>query len=40
MNPITPKTFKAEEGVVVWSKFAIGKTFAFPCSARVGMLSK
>jgi len=31
---------KAEEGAVVWSKFAIGKTFPYPCAARSGMLCK
>lgn len=31
---------KAEEGPVVWSKFAIDKTFSYPCSARTGMLCK
>jgi very-long-chain enoyl-CoA reductase len=31
---------KAEEGAVVWSKFAIGKVHKFPISARVGMLAK
>jgi len=39
-----PLTFvgqsKAEEGPVVWSKFAIGKEFTYPCSAQVGMLCK
>jgi hypothetical protein len=31
---------KAEEGAVVWSKFAIGKRFKWPCPARIGMLTK
>jgi len=31
---------KAEEGPVVWSKFAIGKSFTHPCTARTGMLCK
>jgi len=31
---------RAEEGAVVWSKFAIGKTHRFPVSARCGMLTK
>lgn len=41
---LAPVTFigqsKAEEGPVVWSKFAIGRSFTYPCTARVGMLCK